>query len=305
MSRGEAKTGHWELAICLAVPVVVIVLMCLSGFMYGRKQERILAQRTGLIKLIPVLEEKVCAAQKALKPFVAPGGDKDMAANLSLRVSDAAQKYGFVIRSSNVEKQVGPDAGAWTDYKLTVSGEGSLTSLIAMLDYLGQPPSRFCAVHVSLRTIQLVPETMSSADLVLVTRVVAERNGENGAGLAGNTTQIKAEAIGVNLEKATDGVMSWLAEPVTPLSLKKLQGSAINVASEAAQSEPSITELFRLTGVVRDGKHPVIMTDRGVFGVGDEVGGFRVETIGEDKVTVVSRGGRRETVQLYKNGGGM
>jgi hypothetical protein len=40
------------------------------------------------------------------------------------------------------------------------------------------------------------------------------------------------------------------------------------------------------------------------LGVGDQVDGYRIETIGEDTVSVVSKSGRRETIRLYKGGGG-
>ncbi len=302
--RGKIKTGHWELAICLAVPPVVIFAMLLVGFVHGQKQERLLAQRAELMNLIPVLEKKAAAAHHALKPFIVPGVAKDMAADLSVCVSDAAQRFGFVIRSSNVEKQASPDAGVWMDYKLTLSGDGPLTSLIAMLDYLGQPQRRFSAVQVSLRTIRLTPETTCSADLVLVSRVVANRNGDS-VGQMGGMTRAMAKDIGEKLGKATDGVKSWFAEPVTPLSLKTLQSRAPYVAPDPVQAEAEPQVSFRLTGVVRDRAFPMVMTDKGVFGVGDLVDGFKIEAIGEDKVTVVSKGGRRETVKLYKGGGGM
>ncbi|MEI6516435.1 MAG: hypothetical protein WCO77_10675, partial [bacterium] len=137
MNQNKVKTGHWELAVCLIVPPVVILAMLLCGFVYERKQERLLAQRSSLLSLIPGLEQTKRMAQQVLKPFIVPGVAKDRAADLSLCVSDVAQKFGFVIGSSSVEKQGDPGAGVWLDYKVTLSGEGPLTSLIAMLDYLG------------------------------------------------------------------------------------------------------------------------------------------------------------------------
>jgi hypothetical protein len=305
MSRDKIKTGQWELAICITVPLVVIIAMLIVGFVYGHRQERLIAQRSSLMNLIPVLEQKIMAAHKTLKPFVVPGVAKDMAADLSLSVSDAALKYGFVIRSSNVEKQPGSDAGAWLDYKLTLSGDGALTSLIAMLDYLGQPPYRFHAIQVSLGTTRLAPETTVSADLVLVSRVVGNRDGISEIGLVGDVTPTKAAATGEILFKAATGVSLWAAEPVTLLSLKNLQNRVLYVPSESIASEPDSLVPFRLTGVIRDGKYPVIMTDQGVFGVGDEVSGYKIEAIGEDTVSVTSRGGQRESLRLYKGGGGM
>ena len=305
MNRGKVKTGHLELAICIAVPLLVVFVLMLAGFFYGRKQERILAQRANLLSLIPVLEQKSGIAHKALKPFVASGEGKDMAADLSLCVSDAAQKHGFLIHSSNVEKQVEPGMGAWTDYKLTLSGEGTLTSLIAMLDYLGQPQRRFRATQVSLKTTQLIPETTCSVDLVLMSRVVVDRNGDIGNGPVGAMTPIKAEEIGVRLGKATEAVSSWVAEPVASLSLKNLQNRVVSVPATPAQVEVEPQVSFHLTGVVGNKSSPMIMTDRGVFGVGDEVDGFKIESINADKVSVVSKSGRRETVRLSKGGGGL
>jgi hypothetical protein len=305
MNRATVKTGQWELVICMALPLGVVAALLLFGFIYDRKQERHLAQRAGLLNLIPVLEQKAGAAHKVLKPFVIQGVAKDMAADLSLCVSDAAQKFGFVIRSSNVEKQIGTGTAVWMDYKLTLSGDGPLASLIAMLDYLGQPQRRFQATQVNIKATQLSPETTYSADLVLVVRVVVDRNGDSGVGQVGTIIPATAETIGAKLDKATEGVKSWAAEPASLLSLKKLQNRVPYVEPIQSQVEAEPQVSFRLTGVVGNKAAPMIMTDQGVFGVGDEVDGFKVEAIGADKVTVVSKGGRREIVRLYRGGGGL
>ena len=305
MSHGKVKTGHLELAICLAVPLVVMIVMILVGFFYGRQQDRFFAQRNSLLNLIPVLEQKVSAAHQSLKPFVTPEGTKDMAAALSLCVSDAAQKHGFVIRSSNVEKQIGPDAGVWVDYKFTLSGEGSLTALIAMLDYLGQPPRRFRAAQITLKTTRLIPETACSADLILVSRAVTERSGASLAGQVGSVTPAMAENLGVEVGNATDKIKSWNAVLVHPLSLVKLASRVHYVQPETVPTESEPQVAFHLTGVIGSKSAPMIMTDRGVFGVGDEVDGLKIESIGSDKVTVVSKSGRREIVKLYSGGGGL
>jgi hypothetical protein len=305
MSRGKVKTGQWELAICLATPPVVILAMFIFGFIFGRREERSLAQRASLMNLIPVLEQKAVSARNVLKPFVVSGGARDMSADLSLRVSDAALKYGFVIRSSNVEKQPGSDAGVWMDYKLSLTGEGTLTSLIGMLDNLSQPPYRFHAVQVSLKTMHLAAETMVSSDVVLLSRFVDSRDGAAGMVLVEGIASSKAEAIGETLGKSMSEVSKWLGEPVTMLSLKNLQNRVLYVPSTEVQAEPDALIPFRLTGVVRNGNYPVIMTDQGVFGIGDEVGGYKIEAIGIDTVTVISRGGQRESLKLYKGGGGM
>ncbi|MEI8122339.1 MAG: hypothetical protein WCI20_09825 [bacterium] len=305
MSGGRVKTGHRELAICIVAPLVVICGMIVFGFVYERQQEKRLAKKEALMSLIPALEQNVTAAHQALKPYVALKGTKDMAADLSLVVSDAAQKYGFTIRASNVEKQVGSGAGSWTDYKLTLSGEGALTSLIAMLDYLGQPQRRFHAIQVTLNSTRSTPEAMCSADLVLVSRVVADQNGEVGARLPGIATPAMAEEMGIMVGKRVERVKTWAVAPVTPLSIKGLQNRVAYVAPTPNQAEPEPQVSFRLTGVIRNKEFPMIMTDRGVLGVGDEVDGCRIETIGADSVSVVSKSGRRETIRLYKGGGGM
>jgi hypothetical protein len=305
MNSSKVKTGHWELAVCLIVPPVVIIAILLCGFVYERKQEQLLTQRGNLLGLIPGLEQTKRRAQQVLKPFIVPGVVKDRAADLSLCVSDAAQKFGFVIGSSSVEKHSDPGAGVWMDYKVTLSGEGPLTSLIAFLDYLGQPQRRFRAAQVSLRTLRLIPETTCSADLVLISRVVTDRNGNSGVAQVIDISPAMAADIGVKLDKTVAGVKGWLAEPVTALPLKNLQNRTPFIPPDPSQVEVDSQVSFRLTGVVREKNNPMIMTDKGVFGVGDEVDGFKVEAISEDKVTVVSKGGRRETVRLYKGGGGM
>lgn len=299
MSHGKVKTGHWELAICLTVPIVVIAAICLSRFVYCGKQEKLLAQRADLLNLIPVLEQKLGAGQKALMPFVAPGAAKDMAADLSLCVSDAAQRYGLLIRSSSIEKQVGADSGAWADYKMILTGEGPLTSLIAMLDYLGQPQRRFRTVRVNFKTTQLTPETSGLVDLILVSRVMADRSDNNGPAQMGAITLVMAENFGTKLSKSTEGVNAWFAGSAQSLSLKNLQSRATHVPTDTVQIKVESQVSFHLTGVIRDKKSPMIMTDRGLFGVGDEVDGFKIESIGADTVILVSQSGRREILRLY------
>ena len=304
MSAGKIKARYVELAIYLAVPPLMIAAMILAGFVYVHKQDGILAQRTSLMNVIPVLEHQVSAAHHALSPYVAMAGLKDMSADLSLTVSDAAQKFGFMVRSSTVEKLAG--AGTWTDYKLTLSGDGTLTSLIAMLDYLGHPQRRFNAVQVITATTRLTPETAVSADVVLVARVMAGKNGE--AGSVGSTallTPVMAEKLGIEVGKAAERAKSWATATVTPLSLATLRNRAPFVPPDPVQEQTESQVSFRLTGVVQDKRSPMIMTDKGVFGIGDEVEGYTIQTIGEDKVTVVNRGGRQEIVRLYRSGGGL
>ena len=305
MSQGKVRTGHLELVICLAVPLVVIFIMVLLGFLYERNQTRLLAQRDRLMTLIPILEQNAVAAHQALKPFVSLEGAKDMAADLSLVVSDAAQKFGFAIRSSNVEKQVGAGNGSWTDYKLTLSGDGALTSLIALLDHMGQPQRHFCVAQVSLKATRLSPEMTCSADLILVSRVMTDQNYDFGLGPLRTINPAVAEELGAKVGRKSELVKAWATDTAIPLSLKQLQDRMAYepTVTSQAQIEPLVS--FRLTGIVREKNFPMIMTDQGVFGVGDEVDGFVIESIGEDKVSLVSKGGRHETVKLYKGGGGM
>jgi len=305
MSRGKVRTGQLELVLCLAAPPVVVSIMVLFGFLYERNQARRLAQQDRLMTLIPVLEQKAGSAHQALKPFVSLEGTKDMAADLSLVVSDAAQKYGFAIGSANVEKQVGTGNGSWTDYKLTLSGEGALISLIALLDHLGQPQRRFNVAQVSLKATRLIPEMTCSADLILVSRVMTDQNRDLGIGPLRSITPVVAEELGAKVGEKSELVKSWATAPAVPLSLKQLQDRMdyVPVVPTQVEVEPQVS--FRLTGIVREKNFPMIMTDRGVFGVGDEVDGFIIESIGVDKVSLVSKGGRHETVKLYKGGGGM
>jgi type II secretory pathway component PulC len=63
--------------------------------------------------------------------------------------------------------------------------------------------------------------------------------------------------------------------------------------------QPRPVALFVLNGIIRDKKNPLAMTDRGLFGVGDTVDGYKILSIADDQVMVQGDSGRQETVKLY------
>ncbi len=299
MRRGKTTTGHFEMVLCIGAPLLLIAVIAVAGFLHCRSREKVLSERENLLRQIPVLEKQADAARQALLPFVVSGTGRDKAAELSLCASEAAQKYGLVVRTSSMEKQISAEAGNWTDYKLTMKGDGSIASLVSVLDYLEHAQRRFRAEQVNYRTTQLVPVTAGSCEMTLVSRVVVDKSDAGLSVPVGAVTPAQASGMGLKLGQAMAAVEAWTGEKVVPLSVKSLESRSPHIAMGVAQQEAEPQVSFRLTGVIRDRKRPVVMTDKGVFGVGDEIDGFKIKAITEDTVTVVSKSGRLETVRLY------
>ena len=109
MNHNKVKTGHWELAVCLVVPPVVIIVMLLCGFVYAQKQERLLTQRSSLLSLIPGLEQTKRMAQQVLKHLVHVQDRKVTIDSIQKAVAERFQVKPAQLREkSNTKKVVYP-----------------------------------------------------------------------------------------------------------------------------------------------------------------------------------------------------
>ncbi|MEI8351349.1 MAG: hypothetical protein WCG36_03450 [bacterium] len=298
MDQSQFRSGRLEFALCIAVPLVALAVTLIPGHGYCRHLSRNLAQREAWLKTLPVLEGQLATAQQALKPFAVVGVAGDKASELSLCANQAAETSGFTVRSVNVEKQAGTGSEPWSDYSVMIAGDGSLKSLIRTIDSL-EHQSRLRVAHVGLKAKWLVPDTAYGVDMTMLSRnvPVAGKPQIHAYALPVSITQV--EGMGVRLAQSSEAIKVREQRKSDPLSLKALDSRKTWAGSLAPVEEPLSEVSFKLSGIIRDSKRPLAMTDRGVFGVGDEIDDFTIIAIADDKVTVKSRQGRREVLKLY------
>jgi hypothetical protein len=298
MDQSQFRSGRLEFALCIAVPLVALAVTLIPGHWYCRHLSLNLAQRAAWLKKLPVLEGQLATAQQGLRPFAVVGVAGDKASELSLCANQAAETSGFTIRSVNVEKQAGTGSEPWSDYSVMIAGDGSLKSIIRTVDSL-QHRSRLRVAHVGFKADRLVPDVAYGVAMTLLSRNVAfsEKNQMHAFGLPVSMAQI--DAMGVRLVQSSEALKGREKAMREPLAMQALDSRKTWAGSLAPAEEPLPEVSFNLSGIIRDSKRPLAMTDRGVFGVGDEIDDFTIIAIADDKVTVKSRQGRREVLKLY------
>jgi len=296
----KPKTGQWELVICLAAPLLLILVISLSGWYFSRRMQRDVRDRTEVLKQIPAMEQQVREIRRMIATFVVADGATDKAAELALTVGRATKKSGFVIQSSTVDKQPGGEADLWMDYRVAIRGEGTLKTVIGVTDSLELSEHRFRTIQLNWKLKQLAPELIGDVDCTLMVRTL--RNKPAPGGNVVTPAQLAERAA--TLTVLSQSVSAWIDAKQAPLDLKSFDDRNPFVEAEASKGEVDQSLSFRLTGIVHEINRPMIMTDKGVYGVGDEVDGFTVEAISNDAVTVIGRSGIRQIVNLYRGGGG-
>lgn len=251
-------------------------------------------RRTRLVQA-QQLQGSLTQAREALKPFLGRVNG-EMAASLTLLVEQSATAAGFKARSVNVEKQVG-DGAVSTDYRTTVSGEGTFPASVRFLDSLTAPGQPFRVVALSVNVQEFRSEPEYEIDMTLISRSVSAPPE------AGGTAGLTTDGIAAILDRArplTDRVKGWDHRKRLPLDTKPLAKHVWTVASSepARQAETDVAPVV-LRGIIRDREKPLAMTDSGLFGVGDEINGSRIVAIQDDRVTLLHRNGKRETIKLY------
>ena len=294
LSLKKLRSAQTELAVCILGPLLVLAVVTIPGRVYCRHLQRDLSTKEALLARLPGVEKQVAEAKKELGPFVA-NADDDKASQLTLAVGQAAQTQGFVTRSVNVEKQAGPESETWSDYRVTLGGEGVLRSVIAMLDSLENPSRHFRVAQVTLRTTGVDPETMYAGEVVLMSRSVSPTAQAGVALPAQGAIQAHFDEMGGRLDALVSSIRAG-SDKRAPLILRGMECRNALAAVEAAQEVPLS---LKLNGVVKDVQHPLALTDRGVLTVGDEVDGFKVTAIAKDRVELVNKQGQRSTVTLY------
>ncbi len=300
MNLSMLRSGRLELAVCIVGPLLVLAVIAIPGHLYCRHWRQNLADRQACLEQIPAMELQLAAARQALTPFAASSAEGDKAAELTLTAEKAAQDFGFITRSVNVEKPAGAGAESWSDFRIVLNGTGPLNSIIGMLDFLEHPSRRFQVGQVTLKARGFVPQPIYDGIVVLSSRAM---NSAAPSG-AGPATPVVTAAQGIELTRRlgqlTASIRAWAEEKRSPLSIPK---KADDRKAQVKTENPLKASLFTLTGIIRDKKNPLALTDRGVFGVGDKIDGYQVLSIAEDHVLVQGVSGPPETVKLYSDEG--
>jgi hypothetical protein len=299
MKLSKLKKGRLELAVCIVMPLLVLAAIAIPGYLYGWHVKQELMERSACLEQVPEMERQLAEARKVLQPYAVAGVKGDMASELTLSAEKAAQTFGFEARAVNVEKQPGSGAEAWSDYSVIFNGAGSLKSIIGMLDFMEHPSQRFQVRQVTLTAKGFIPEPTYDGDVVLTFRAVdpAAVSG-TGGGTAPLPTSAKGAAEVARLGQSTALVKSWAEEKRSPLVVTLKSG---NRKESVKVEQPRPPSLFILNGIIRDKKNPLAMTDRGLFGVGDVVDGYKILSIANDQVMVQGERGGKETVKLYSD----
>lgn len=292
MVPSRFRAGRLELVLCIVGPILVLAAIMIPGMVRCRILQKQLFARQAALDQIPSMESQLAAARAVLRRVTA-AKESDGAADLTLAVDSAASMYGVSTRSVNVEKQTTTDG--WIDYRVAISATGPLPAFVGMLDFLEHPARRFKVLRVVMKPKGYDREAPYDAELVLFYRALLpsapDATGRSHGAISSDVTDRQL----VRLRQATEVIESWLNEK-RPL--------VVAVKSEQpgkpGRAEPvRPLRQFVLNGLIRDGKNPLALTDRGIVGVGDRLDGLEIIAIADDCVTVRDMNGSTETVKLY------
>lgn len=304
MSLGKIQRGRFELAIYILLPIVVFAGIAAVEASYSRRVGKEIISRQALLKLLPELERRTQDVCGRLVPFSAMDDGADGSSELTMRVNKTAQERGMLTKSVKLEKLPLPANNCWSDFKVSLSGEGSAKALVQVLDDAernGTQPFRVTGIRAVAKALQ--PETVYDAEVIFMSRIVNNV-------MAGVATVPVVDAVldsdrlaklGRRADVLAAAIEKYRRTQWGPLSLKKMESRAPLVQGPV-EVEGGIP--FKLTGVIRDGKAPLALTDQGLMAVGDESGGYRILEIRNDAVVVKNRQGVKTVVPLYSAGGG-
>jgi hypothetical protein len=101
------------------------------------------------------------------------------------------------------------------------------------------------------------------------------------------------------LSEAAGALEARVGARKATLDTRKIDRKKAAVKEYVAPVIPDEAVGFKLNGIIRDGRDPLALTDRGLFGVGDSIDGYRITRMGADYIEVVGRQGRKEIILLY------
>jgi hypothetical protein len=296
MKPSKLRAGRLELVVCIVAPLLLLAGIAIPGHLYCRHLGQKLQERQASLEQVPEMERQLAAALQVLQPFAVASVEGDKASELTLTTEEAAQNFGFVTRAVNVEKPAGAGTEAWSDYKVMFNGAGNIKSIIGMLEFLEHPARRFQVSQVTLNAKGFIPEPTYDGSVVLTSRTIGPAGSGVGNGSDRLLTAAQGAELATRLGQLTAAVKTRVEEKRTPLVIA-LRSEPRREPVKVEQPRP--VALFVLNGIIRDKKNPLAMTDRGLFGVGDTVDGYRIISIADDQVMVQGESGHQDVVKLY------
>ncbi len=300
MSLRKIQRGRLELAGYILLPAVILVCIWVVERFYCTRMEQEIANRRLQLRFIPAMENRLQRARERMKSFTDAEDGSDSSSELTMRLNSGAQESGLSTRSVKLEKLPLPASGGWTDYRVVALGEGTLLAVTRFIDdaeRIGTRPFRVIQARVTARSLS--PDVVYDAEIEFLLRTL--HCGEVGKAVDGGTVLRLNEQKIAETEARIDGLMQAILnrqrDQAGLLPLVKLKNRK-SVYRSTQQAEMP----FHLTGVVRDGKKPLVLTDQGLMGVGEERGGYRIIEIRDDSVVVERQPGSRIVMKLYGSG---
>ncbi len=293
MKKLKIRVFRVELATCLLVPLLILFFIVLVGYGYvGREKGRVMRQ-VALLDEIPLLESRLVAAQKVLSRFRMINGGKENG-EWSHRVSQSAVAKGVAVRTVNTEKMVPQVAVSCNDYRILVSGEGRLASVVGWLDELDQPARCFKVTMLKMRPLKTGFPAGYELESVIHSRSIAMHS-QPGQGIVGQIEPILAKLQALTLQLNTLEKTKWQELDTRELDEREA------LVKETMVPPPRFPPLsLKLNGIVKDEHKPLALTDRGVLGEGDLIDDYRVIRVAADHVVVENGAGQQEVVRLYR-----
>jgi hypothetical protein len=199
------------------------------------------------------------------------------------------------VKSINVEKIAPQVAVSCNDYRIQVSGEGRMGSVVGWLDELDQPARCFRVAQLKMRPLKLGPSQVYELETVINARAIAMLSspGEEWPGrIEPALDKLNALIVAVNILVKT----KW-----QELDTRTLDERDRCAKEDTAVCAPLAPLSLKLNGIVKDGHKSLALTERGVFEEGDILDGYRILNISTDHIVVVDGEGLQTMVRLYKS----
>lgn len=293
MAKPKVRAFRFELVLCVVTPIIVLLVIAIPGYLHIRNVKSEIQVRETLLDEIPVIESRLSVVRQLLIPYRVKNGGKDKIGELSQQVNKAAMDQGIKVKAVNAEKVVLAESPYSMDYRVSLGGEGGLVGMIRTMDALDQFGQCFKVASMRMRLKSSQPQPVYDAEWQFQYRYIPSKSGE--AGFAGGLGPEQFKRLGV----AMDAIKGFGKGKGSLLDTSKLENRNVSVAQETAPVAPEVPVSFKLHGVAEDGRGPLALTDRGVFGVGDSIDGYKIIKVEKDHIVVANRQGRREIVSLY------
>jgi len=293
MNTPKVRFFSIELAICLLVPLVFLIAIILLGYGYVVREKRAVMRQVALMDEVPLLEERLSAAQKSLSCFRMINGGKENG-EWAHRISQAASFRGVVVKSVNTEKITPQVIVSCNDYRIHVSGEGRMAAVVRWVDEMDQPGRCFKLASLKMRPVKLGPVSGYELETVIQARSITMHS-QPGEPLSG-----RMEPALVKLNELTLAVNELGKTKWQELDTHALDERDVRVNDNTVPITPAVPLALKLNGIVKAEHKPLALTDHGVLGEGDMIDGYRIIHVAADYVVVENGEGHQDVVQLYR-----